>query len=179
MMPSPNFRTPKSFAFPGLPSPGTVGTVMPDSTGLEFYDGPAQISQRPLFTEVPVTVDENVNKPAKHARQVSTIPFRNMIITPNMEDINKQNVLEPVKQMDKTLWREKWEQCGKPESLEDFVRKQRLAILQSNIDTSPSKYIWTLHSHCKFLTGSYSGKRVQACPLSGKRASGKSQHGWY
>jgi hypothetical protein len=141
--PPPSFHTPKSLVAKGMPSPGTVGTIMPDTPGFNRYDGPAQMPQKPLFAENPKPVDENSNKRAKRARYLSIIPSENLILSPITEDTNEQSVLEPVKQIDKILWRETWEQRGKPGTLEDFARKQKAATLHSTDADGFSRSICT------------------------------------
>lgn len=131
MMPPPSFCTPKNLACYGA-TPGSVNTMMPDTVGFDRYDGPFQLSHISLFAESLDDHDENVDKRPKRARRHSAAPLEGLALSPINED-NEQPDLEPITGVDKTLWRENWEQSGRPGTLEDYARKQKAAMLSSDI----------------------------------------------
>jgi hypothetical protein len=116
--------------------------MMPDTPEIHRYDGPAQVPQKPVFLKHPELIDENFHKRPKRARRYSILPRENLILAPISEGTNEQSVPEPVRGIDKTLWRETWEQRGKPGTLEDFARQNKVAILQSDITNGTSKSIY-------------------------------------
>jgi hypothetical protein len=152
MLPPITLRTPNNSIIQRMTSPGTIGTIMPDTIGMYRYDRPAQFPQKPVFLEHPEPIDENSHKRAKRARCHSTILRDNSILSPITDGTNYQSVLEPVRGVDKTLWRETWEQCGKPGTLEDFARQQKVALLHSDIADGTSKSNYARPSQSPSLT---------------------------
>lgn len=109
MMPPPSFSTPKNLAPYGVATPGSVNTMMPDTVGFNRYDGPFQLPHRSLFAESSDDRDENVDKRPKRTRRHSVAPLEGLALSPINED-NEQPDVEPITGVDKTLWRENWEQ---------------------------------------------------------------------
>lgn len=126
----PGFVTPKHLTDHGATTPGTVRTMMPDTAGLKRYDGPFV-----PFDESSEHHEENVPKRPKRARRQSVAPLETFTLSPITED-NELPELKPVTGVDKTLWRESWQQSGKPGTLEDYARKQKMATLFSDITDS-------------------------------------------
>lgn len=150
MMPLPNYYTPKSLTTQAVPSPGTVGTAMPDTPGFAGYDGPASIPPKPLSAESSETVGENANKRVKRVLRTAIVTRKDLVFPPIAD--TKQLALEPLKRIDKTLWREAWEQNGKPGSLEDFARRQKLATMHSTDINGLSKFSPIHHPQFHLLT---------------------------
>ncbi|KAE9981757.1 hypothetical protein BLS_006991 [Venturia inaequalis] len=129
----PGFVTPKHLTGHGATTPGTVRTMMPDTAGLKRYDGPFV-----PFDESSEHHEENVPKRPKRARRQSVAPLETITLSPITED-NELPELKPVTGVDKTLWRESWQQSGKPGTLEDYARKQKMATLFSDITDSKER----------------------------------------
>ncbi|TID17119.1 hypothetical protein E2P81_ATG09675 [Venturia nashicola] len=128
----PNFVTPKHLIGYGATTPSSVNTVKPDTVGFNQYDGPFQIPRIVPFAESSDHDDENVFKRLKRVRRHSVAPLETLTLSPITED-KELPELEPVTGLDKTLWRESWQQSGKPGTLEDYARKQKMAMLFSDI----------------------------------------------
>lgn len=136
-MPPPNFVTPKHPAGYGATTPGSVNTMMPDTVGFNRYDGPFQIPHRTLFGESFEHYDENVNKRSKRARRHSVAPLEILALSPITEDNEllepPAREPEPITSLDKTLWRESWQQSGKQGTLEEYARAKKVEMLHSDI----------------------------------------------
>lgn len=129
-MPPRNFFTPKRLTDYGAATPGSASTMMPDTVGFKRYDGPSE--RKVLFAESSDNHDENVNKRAKRVRRHSVAPLETLALSPITED-NELPEMEQVTGMDKTLWRESWQQSGKLGTLENYARKQKMAMLCSDV----------------------------------------------
>jgi hypothetical protein len=139
MPPPPTYNTPQNFFRRIMPSPDTVGTVMPDTPGMGHYDGPTQLPQKPVFPEQSAYADENNDKRAKRTRHHSIMPNGITALFPITENINEQSETVPLTKLDKDLWREPWEAAGRPGSFEDFARQQKVAMLHGDLEERNSK----------------------------------------